>query len=183
MPQLYRTCGLLAITTKTIPVELEDTRQKLASSSSTGIVLTYTNSVQTRMSDVRDWITLLGLSLLGFAIGQDLTSVCVSLTKIQAHAAESSVMALWVVYIYLLTIAVMLPVFDQYSKILPQRKMFLYGGLAFTVGEFFITRSTNSWLLLTARVIQGVGTACLLPAIWSWPYGRRCRRPPPARHS
>lgn len=117
---------------------------------------------------MRNWLGITGISILGFLIGQDLTSISVSLAKIQWNTTKTFSSTLWVIYIYLITITVLLPVFDRLKKNYDDRRLFLIGALAFTFGSFFVHRTSSTGLLFIARFIQGVGTAALLPLIWDW---------------
>lgn len=119
-------------------------------------------------TDINNWITLTGIALLAFAIGIDLTSISIALPQIQYHISGSLGITVWIQYAYLLTIVIFLPPINRLSHSLTTRKLLLIGGGCFVFGVMIIEFSSYMSFLIFARIIQGFGTAALIPAMLTW---------------
>src|SRR5260221_407713 len=72
----------------------------------------------------------------------------------------------WVVTGYAVTFGGLLMLGGRAGDILGRRRMFSAGILFFTLASLLGGFATSSWLLIGARVLQGVGAALAAPA---WP--------------
>src|SRR6266852_2380637 len=70
----------------------------------------------------------------------------------------------WVVTGYAVTFGGLLMLGGRAGDILGRRRMFSAGILFFTLASLLGGFATHSWLLITARVLQGVGAAVAAPA-------------------
>ena len=113
-------------------------------------------------------MTFIGISLLGFVIGQDLTFLSASLPKIRDLSGAGIVPTLWVNYIYLLTLTVALPVMNRLMPQFSRQYSLFGGGILFCIGIWIFPRSHSLEMFLFARVLQGFGASVLIPVMWEW---------------
>src|SRR5207253_2689057 len=117
-------------------------------------------AVQTRRSP---WIILLVLCLGFFMILLDLTIVNVAIPSIidGLHAGLDEI--LWVLNAYILVYAVLLITAGRLGDLFGQRNLFAIGLAVFTLASALCGLAQNSWELVAARIVQGVGGALLTP--------------------
>lgn len=90
--------------------------------------------------------------------------VSVALPEISDDFGISHGALLWIVAAYLLPLAGLSVVGGRLGDLTSPRLMMWIGGATFTVGAALAAISGSLWLLLLARVTQGVGAALTLPA-------------------
>jgi DHA2 family lincomycin resistance protein-like MFS transporter len=72
----------------------------------------------------------------------------------------------WVTTIYLLAIAIIIPLSSYFNQRFSSRKLFLAGNIFFFLGVLINCFSPNFFLLLVGRLLQGVGTGIALPLMF-----------------
>jgi EmrB/QacA subfamily drug resistance transporter len=111
----------------------------------------------------------LGLALVVISMAQlmlvlDELIVNTALPHIQQALNFSGTGLEWVVTGYAVTFGGLLMLGGRAGDILGRRKMFSTGILFFTLASLLGGLATSSWVLITARVLQGVGAALAAPA-------------------
>jgi len=87
------------------------------------------------------------------------SAINVALPAIQKDFQLDAILLTWVATTYLLSCAVFLVPFGKVADIYGRKKVFVIGLAVFTVFSAIAAVSITPWMLLTARVLQGVGTA------------------------
>ena len=111
----------------------------------------------------------------------DMTVVNIALPHIQAGLHFSTAGLSWVLNAYTLTFGGLLLLGGRAGDILGRRRMFMAGIILFTLASLAGGLATESWWLLAARALQGVGGALASPAVLalvvgSFPEGRERTR-------
>jgi EmrB/QacA subfamily drug resistance transporter len=114
----------------------------------------------------------LGLALVVISMAQlmlvlDELIVNTALPHIQQALHFSGTGLEWVVTGYAVTFGGLLMLGGRAGDILGRRRMFSAGILIFTLASLLGGFATHSWLLITARVLQGTGAAIAAPAALS----------------
>jgi EmrB/QacA subfamily drug resistance transporter len=109
-----------------------------------------------------------GMALLVIASCQlmvvlDITIVNIALPEIQRSLGFSTTSLSWVVNAYTLTFGGLLLLGGRMGDILGRRRVFVFGVLLFVLASLLGGMSQNSWQLLAARALQGVGGAIASP--------------------
>ena len=115
----------------------------------------------------RRWPALALLVSAQFVVMLDLSIVNVALPSIQSDLGLGAVGAAWVVNAYVLAYGGLLLLSGRAADLWGRRRMFVTGSLLFTVGTLVAAASSGELLLITGRVLQGVGAAGLSPAAMS----------------
>jgi EmrB/QacA subfamily drug resistance transporter len=89
------------------------------------------------------------------------SSINIALPAIGADLGISAVILGWIPTAYLLSLAVFLVPMGRIADIHGRKKVFQMGIGIFTVASFFAAFSSSDWVLLTFRIIQGVGSAMI----------------------
>lgn len=111
-----------------------------------------------------------GLLVLAVGLGMivlDGTIVGVSLPTIISELGLDIVGAQWITTIYSVVFAALLLTSGRAGDRFGRRTLFLVGLVIFTVGSVVAALSTSLAPLVIARVIQGIGGACILPSTLS----------------
>ncbi|EGX60060.1 transmembrane efflux protein [Streptomyces zinciresistens K42] len=93
----------------------------------------------------------------------DITIVNIALPEIQRALDFSTTSLSWVVNAYTLTFGGLLLLGGRMGDILGRRRVFVFGVLLFALASLLGGLSQNSWQLLAARALQGVGGAIASP--------------------
>lgn len=70
--------------------------------------------------------------------------------------------AIWLINSYQMVIMMFLLVFATFGDIIGYRKIFLSGGVVFTVASALCALSQNFAMLVCSRILQGLGAACVM---------------------
>ncbi|MCX4902991.1 MFS transporter [Streptomyces sp. NBC_00878] len=113
-----------------------------------------------------------GMALLVIASCQlmvvlDITIVNIALPHIQSSLGFSTENLSWVINAYTLTFGGLLLLGGRLGDILGRRRVFMFGVLLFVVASLLGGLSQESWQLLAARSLQGVGGAIASPTALS----------------
>jgi EmrB/QacA subfamily drug resistance transporter len=116
------------------------------------------------VSAPKRWWALAAVSLATFMAFLDNNIVNVAIPTIQRDLHLSQAGLEWVVSSYLLTLAGLLLVGGRVADVFGRRRMFLLGLAVFTLSSLASGLAGSGGVLITARAIQGIGAALMLPA-------------------
>ena len=109
------------------------------------------------------WHALIVLCVANFLILLDTTIVNTAIPSIMATLGTGIDSALWVLNGYLLAFASLLIIFGRLGDVLGARPLFVGGLGLFTLASVLCGLSGSPGELVTARVVQGIGAAILVP--------------------
>src|SRR5947208_2206512 len=115
----------------------------------------------------KKWWTLGALCFALFMIMLDNTVVNVALPAIQRDLGISRSELEWTVAAYALTFASLLLTGGKLGDLVGRRKIFLLGVAIFTLSSLLCGLSSSAGELISARAVQGVGAALMMPATLS----------------
>lgn len=88
-----------------------------------------------------------------------ISSVNIALPSIQREFQINAILLSWIATSYILSAAVFLLPFGKLGDIYGRKKIFLYGIIIFTFSSFLAPFSNSAWMLISARILQGLGSA------------------------
>lgn len=88
-------------------------------------------------------------------------AVNIALPQMAAEFSMNTVMMSWVSMSFLLASAVVLLPIGKIADIAGRKKIFIYGNVIFTLSSALCALSANSFMLISFRVIQGIGGAMM----------------------
>jgi DHA2 family multidrug resistance protein len=109
------------------------------------------------------WFLLANIMFGTFMAVLDATIVNVGLPKIMASFGIGLDKAEWVITAYMLAMAVMLPTSGWLADRFGYKRMYFIGLFLFTAGSMFCGISPNENMLITSRIIQGLGAGTIQP--------------------
>ncbi|MFE9680225.1 MFS transporter [Streptomyces sp. NPDC006285] len=112
-------------------------------------------------------IALLVIASCQLMVVLDITIVNIALPHIQSSLGFSTENLSWVVNAYTLTFGGLLLLGGRLGDILGRRRVFVFGVLLFVLASLLGGLSQESWQLLAARSLQGVGGAIASPTALS----------------
>jgi EmrB/QacA subfamily drug resistance transporter len=110
----------------------------------------------------RRWWTLAGTCMGLFVLMLDSTVINVALPDIARDLDTTTAGLQWVMNAYLLVLAAFVVSAGRLGDILGRRRIFLFGMAAFAGGSVVAAMSDSEEVLVTGRVLQGLGGAALL---------------------
>lgn len=111
----------------------------------------------------RRWWALLAVSLATFLAFLDNNVVNVALPAIQRHLGLSLSGLEWVVSSYILVLSGLMLVGGRLADLFGRRLLVLVGISVFTLASLLAGLAGDATVLITARALQGVGAAAMLP--------------------
>ncbi len=109
------------------------------------------------------WFLLVNVMFGTFMAVLDATVVNTGLPKIMASLGVGLDKAQWIITAYMLAMAVMLPTSGWLGDRFGFKKMYFLGLLLFTSGSMMCGLSVNENMLISSRVIQGLGAGIIQP--------------------
>jgi EmrB/QacA subfamily drug resistance transporter len=109
----------------------------------------------------RKWLILFAVSLGSLMSTLDGSIVNIALPAIQEEFAIDLTTVEWVVVAYLLVVGSLLLPMGRLGEVLTFRRVYMVGFAVFTVGSGLCGAAPNEELLITFRVVQGVGAAMI----------------------
>jgi EmrB/QacA subfamily drug resistance transporter len=106
-------------------------------------------------------IILFLVTMAAFLTPFDVSSVNIALPSIGKEFAMDAVSLGWVATAYLLASAVFLVPFGRFADIYGRKKIFTTGIFIFTLASLTMTLCTSSAMLISFRIIQGIGSAMI----------------------
>lgn len=120
----------------------------------------------TRPDPRRKWALVVVL-LAAFMDLLDSTIVNVAIPPIQSDIGASFAQVQWIVAAYLLSFAVLLVTGGRLGDIYGRRRLFLIGVAGFTVASTLCGLASSPELLISARALQGLTAALMVPQVLS----------------
>jgi MFS transporter, DHA2 family, multidrug resistance protein len=114
--------------------------------------------------DPRRWLTLAIAASALFLICVDMTVLFVALPSLTRDLAASNNAKLWIINIYSLVVAGLLPGLGTLGDRYGHRPLFIVGLLIFGSASLAAAYSPTPSLLIAARALQGLGGATMMPA-------------------
>ena len=105
--------------------------------------------------------TLFIVTMASFLAPFDASSVNIALPSIGKEFSMDAVSLGWVATAYLLASAVFLVPIGRFADIHGRKKIFAIGTLVFTLASFSMVLCTTSAMLISFRIIQGIGAAMI----------------------
>ena len=106
--------------------------------------------------------------LLGAFVGMfSETSLNIALPKLSIAFNMSTATLQWLVTGYMLIIGIIMPLSSIISKWFSTRKIIIFALLVFILGSVLSAMAPGFALLLTGRMIQGIGTGLILPLMFA----------------
>jgi len=113
------------------------------------------------VSGIEKRVILLIAILAGFLTPFDGSAVNIALPSIGAEFHMDAIALSWVATAYLLSSALFLVPFGKIADIYGRKRIFLYGLAIFTAASFLMTLVSSSPMLITVRIIQGIGSSMI----------------------
>jgi EmrB/QacA subfamily drug resistance transporter len=95
-------------------------------------------------------------------VSLDASVVNVALPSIQSDLGSTSGQMQMIVVAYMIALAGLILPIGALSDRIGRKPIYLFGALLFTAGSLLCGISWDTWILIAARGIQGVGAACLM---------------------
>lgn len=114
--------------------------------------------------DPRRWLTLVIVASALFMICVDMTVLYTALPTLARELGASNSQKLWIVNVYALVVAGLLPGLGTLGDRRGHRRLFLVGLAVFGVASVLAALSSTPAALIAARVLLGVGGATMMPA-------------------
>jgi EmrB/QacA subfamily drug resistance transporter len=114
----------------------------------------YMSTARTRAT-----FAVLAVAIASFAILQNLLFPVLTPLQEQLHTSQNA--ASWVFNAYLLSASVFTPIMGRIGDVVGKRRMFVVTMLALAVGSLLGALAPNIGVMITARVIQGLGGGTL----------------------
>src|SRR4051812_18354631 len=101
---------------------------------------------------------VLAAGVLAFALLQSL--VIPVLPTIQAELGASQADVTWVLTAYLLSASICTPIVGRLGDMTGKKRMFVVALAALALGCLVAALATSLWVMIAARIIQGIGAVC-----------------------
>lgn len=113
--------------------------------------------------ELRPWLVLLASCLAAFLVAMDATIVNLALPTIQRDFRVTLVEGSWVLNAYTLTFAALVVVGGKLCDLYGRKRVLLIGSTIFASGSLLAALAPNVYVLQSARVVQGTGSAMMMP--------------------
>lgn len=120
-----------------------------------------------RVQTKHPYLVMMALYLGAFIGMFSETSLNIALPELSKVFGIDTALTQWMVVGYMLMIGLVLPFVSMLMKWFPVRKLTFFALSAFLVGSLISGLAPNFTVLLTGRVIQGIGTGIVLPMMFS----------------
>ena len=113
------------------------------------------------------WLALMG-PIIGAFVGMlSETSLNIALPQLSQSLNIGNATLQWIVTGYMLVIGIILPLSSLLTKWFTPRQIITTGIGAFLIGAIISALAPNFPILLTGRMIQGIGTGTILPLMFT----------------
>lgn len=113
------------------------------------------------------WLAMLPLMLGAFVGMLSETSLNIALPQLMQAFKVPTGTIQWLVTGYMLVIGIVLPLSSLLTKWFSTRKLVIFGLFAFLIGSIISAVAPNFAIVLTGRMIQGIGTGIVLPLMFT----------------
>jgi EmrB/QacA subfamily drug resistance transporter len=120
-----------------------------------------------RQSESRRWKALALLATAEFMVVLDASIVNIALPEMASGLHLASTQLAWVITAYLVAFGALLPFGGRLADLVGRRRVFAAGVGLFTAASLAAGFAPSGVVLVTARVVQGIGAALLAPAAMS----------------
>ena len=110
------------------------------------------------------WITLVTVSTALFLVVVDMTVLYTALPTLAQALHTSASEKLWIINTYSLVMAALMPVFGALGDRLGQRRVFLFGMLAFGAASLLAAFAPSAEVLIAARALLAIGGSAMIPS-------------------
>jgi len=114
----------------------------------------------------RSWL-LFAVCIVAFMVEIDYTAVNVALESMAKTVHSDLTTIQWVLSGYVLAWGAMVISGGRLADLYGKRRMFIIGVSIFVLGSVLTGLSTTAWTIIFSRVLQGLGGALFLPAIYT----------------
>jgi EmrB/QacA subfamily drug resistance transporter len=112
-------------------------------------------------NDTSKTATLVVATMTSFLIPFMSSSINVALPSISKELMMDAILLSWVATSYLLAAAVFLVPFGRIADIYGRKRILTYGTVIFTISSFLSALSTSATMLISFRILQGMGSAMI----------------------
>jgi len=112
-------------------------------------------------NDTSKTVTLVVATMTSFLIPFMSSSINVALPSISKELMMDAILLSWVATSYLLAAAVFLVPFGRIADIYGRKRILTYGTVIFTISSFLSALSTSATMLISFRILQGMGSAMI----------------------
>lgn len=123
-----------------------------------------THARQAKLRQHSPWLVFGVIALIEFMAVMDASIVNIALPTIRTELGFDAASVAWVVDGYLVGFAGFMLLAGRAADVLGRRRLFIGGVLLFTVFSVACALADTPWLLVTSRLLQGVGAAFAVPA-------------------
>jgi EmrB/QacA subfamily drug resistance transporter len=107
------------------------------------------------------WFVLAASSLGALLAAVMATAVNIMLPQLESIFNVEFALVQWVLLSFLLANITLLPILGRLADVLGRKQMFTVGYGVFTLGSLACALSSNIWMLVAMRVVQGIGAAII----------------------
>lgn len=123
--------------------------------------------LQARVQVNRPWLAMMALMIGAFVGMLSETSLNIALPQLMQAFHVSNGIIQWLVTGYMLVIGIVLPLSSLLTKWFTTRQLVIFGLVAFIIGAAISATASSFAILLTGRMIQGIGTGIILPLMFT----------------
>lgn len=123
--------------------------------------------LQARVQVKRPWLAMMALMIGAFVGMLSETSLNIALPQLMQAFHVTNGVIQWLVTGYMLVIGIVLPLSSLLTKWFTTRQLVIFGLVAFIIGAVISAVAPSFAILLTGRMIQGVGTGIVLPLMFT----------------
>lgn len=113
------------------------------------------------------WLTMAGMMIGAFVGMLSETSLNIALPQLMKVFGLEPSTVQWLVTGYMLVIGIILPFSSLLTKWFTTRQLVIFALIDFIVGAVISALAPNFALLLTGRMIQGIGTGMIIPLMFT----------------
>lgn len=114
------------------------------------------------------WVCFIALLFATFVTIEAAAFQAPVLPSVTAHFAIAVNLAALILIFYFVAVAVCAPMMGRLGDRYGQRRMVSIGLVVFGIAEFMAAWAPSFWIFLLARFLQGLGVACIFPAVFSY---------------
>ncbi|MCW8193241.1 MFS transporter [Proteobacteria bacterium 005FR1] len=114
------------------------------------------------------WVSFIALLFATFVTIEAAAFQAPVLPSVTAHFGIPVNLAALILISYFIAVAVFAPMMGRLGDQYGRRRMVIIGLIVFGVSEFMAAWAPSFWFFLLARFLQGLGVACIFPAVFSY---------------
>jgi EmrB/QacA subfamily drug resistance transporter len=110
----------------------------------------------------RAWQVLVATSISVVLVFINQSGLTIALPSVSRDLDANGVETTWFLLSYMLVTTCLVLVFGRITDIVGRRRLYLLGIVVFVLATLWCGLSTEPWMLLAARVVQGIGAASIV---------------------